>query len=391
MDIKKIRSEYKMIRDDLIFFDNGAGSLKPNCVVDAICEYYHNDNGNPHSADYEVGKRTVERVDKVRQQIANFINAESKDNIVFTSGTTLGLNMIIKGISHLIKKGDKVCMTHVEHASMILPIYELGNEITWYKPLEYKVETFKDAKIVALIASSNVLGVHYDVEKIIKDIRSVAPNAIVIIDAAQYLPHKKVDVQKWDCDFIVASSHKFYGPTGSGFMYGKDLSIVKPIVVGGGMNVRINVDQTYTEKKTPHNLEPGTINAAGIYGMGAAIEYMERIGIENIHARDVALRKHLLDKLSTVKGITIYDKEIEGSATISFNIEGCHPHDIVYYLGNKGVCLRAGNHCAKLLKEEIGIDYSVRASLCFYNTEEEIDRMVDLLNEAGGDFLDGII
>lgn len=391
MDIKKIRAEFPMISDDLIFFDNGAGSFKPQCVIDAICEYYQNDNGNPHSADYPIGLRTVNRVKEVRSKIAKFIKAESSEQIVFTSGTTLGLNMIIKGIKHLIKPEDKVCMTQIEHASMILPVYELGNKITWYNPSEYDKETFRDAKVVALIASSNVLGDHYCIKDIIADIRSVSPDAIIIIDAAQYIPHKWMNVTKWDCDFLAVSGHKMYGPTGTGFIYGKDLSILNPLLHGGGMNIRINADQTYTQKGTPHNLEGGTMNGAGIYGLGAAIDFIERVGIEYIYERDLELRKYLIQELSKVPNIEIYSTKEEGSATLSFNIKDCHAHDIVYYMGNKGVCLRAGNHCAKLLKGLINTDHSVRASLCFYNTKEEIDRFVKILIEAGGDFLDGII
>lgn len=391
MNIKKIRADFPMISDELIFFDNGAGSLKPQKVIDAVCEYYQNDNGNPHSADYPIGLKTVNRVKKVRKQVAEFINAESANQIVFTSGTTLGLNMIIKGISHLLSKDDKVCMTQIEHASMIIPMFELGCKIDWYNPNDYKKETFKDAKIVALIASSNVLGDHYCIKSIIEDVRSVNPNAIIIVDAAQYIPHKRINVTKWDCDFMAVSGHKMYGPTGTGFIYGKDLTILKPFLHGGGMNIRINADQTYTQKAPPHNLEGGTLNAAGIYGLGAAIDYINEIGINNIYERDIELRTYLIQELSKVPNIELYSTKPEGSATLSFNIKDCHAHDVVYFMGNKGICLRAGNHCAKLLKGLIETDHSVRASLCFYNTKEEIDKFVKILIEAGGDFLDGII
>ena len=385
------RDDFEILKSGIVYFDNGATTLKPKCVIDSMVDYYNNYPSNAHRGDYKISLKASSEFELAREKLKDFINAESKEEIVFTSGCTESLNIIINGyFKNILKKDDEVLITKAEHASNILPWYELENEIgikVNYIPLtqdhiitlENIINSITDkTKVISIAHISNVIG---DVRPL-KEIISYAhkKGILVVVDAAQSLGHINVDVRDLNIDFMAMSAHKMCGPTGVGAIYGKYdlLDKIKPYKYGGGMNVAFTSPQDITYMDLPYKLEAGTQNIQGVIGFGKAIDYINKIGIDNIEEYTISLKKYLTDKLKEVNNLNIYNENIEGS-TLTFNIDKIFAQDTAIYLDKYNICVRSGEHCAKKLDDEIGIKNTVRISLYFYNTKEDIDKLVEAL------------
>ena len=389
---KMNQADFPMLKEDLIYLDNGATTLKPKCVIDKITEYYERYSANAHRGDYDISFKVDQEYEKAREIVRNFINARYREEVVFTSGSTESLNMIANGFfGKYLEAGDEVILSQSEHASNVLPWFRLAKEkgvVIRYIPLDeshyvtldnLKKVVTPNTKVIALASITNVIGD----ERPMKEICEFAHqnNIFVVMDGAQSVPHRKTDVQDLDVDFLAFSGHKMCGPTGIGVLYGKKelLEEMEPQNLGGGMNESFDSPNEVYLKELPTRLEAGTPNIAGALGLGAAITYLENIGMEKIEAYEKKLRKYALEKLVSIPHLDILNIESD-SGIISFNVEGVFSQDVAYYLNKYKVCVRAGNHCAKILKQETGVQNSLRVSLYFYNTEQDIDNLVELLS-----------
>lgn len=385
------REDFPILKNNIVYFDNGATTLKPISVINAVSDYYTNYPSNAHRGDYKISLKASSEYELVREKVKNFINADSKEEIIFTSGTTESLNMIINGyFKNKLNKDDEVLLTKSEHASNILPWFELENEIginVKYIPLSENHTVTVDnvinsinenTKVISIAHISNVIG---DVRPIKEIVEYAHKNGIlVVLDAAQSIGHISVDVKDLDVDFLAFSAHKMLGPTGVGVLYGKYdlLDELKPINYGGGMNVAFVSPKQIEYMELPYKLEAGTQNIAGVIGFGKAIDYINEIGVDNIEEYIISLKEYLINKLSNIENINIYNKDIQGS-TVTFNIDGIFSQDVAIYLDKYNICVRSGAHCAKKLEDEIGIKNTVRVSLYFYNTKDDIDKLVEAL------------
>ena len=385
------REDFNILKNNIIYFDSAATSLKPSILIDTLTDYYNNYSSNVHRGDYDIGIKANNMYELSRNKVAKFINASSEE-IVFTSGTTDSLNKIVLGyFNDYLKDGDEVLTTQAEHASLILPFFELKDKKNInikYIPLNneytFRVEDLKNnisdkTKVIAISYVTNGIGDIRPVKEIIKyaherDIK-------VLIDAAQAVPHMKVDVKDLDVDFLAFSMHKMLGPTGVGILYGKKelLNNTKPVIVGGGMNGSFENDGTRVYSDLPHILEAGTPNVADVIATGSIIDYIENIGIEKIEEYELSLKKYLVEQLEKNPNIVIYNKNTN-TGLVTFNYKGIFSQDLAIILNKYNICVRAGNHCSKLLKNELGVKNTVRVSLYLYNTKEEIDRLVSVLN-----------
>ncbi len=384
-----ISNDFKMLNKSLIYFDSAATSFKPDCVVNSIVDYYTNYTANAHRGDYDISFTVDVKYEGTRNKVQKFINANRREEIVFTSGTTQSLNMIAKGFfEDYLNDGDEVLLTKAEHASNVLPWFEIKKDIkVKYIELDNGLVTLNNVirsitpntKVISLAHITNVLGD----ERPIKEITEYAHkhNILVVLDAAQSIPHIKVDVTDLDVDFMAFSGHKMCGPTGIGILYGKYelLEKLNPQNVGGGMNNEFESNMVFKYKKAPYKLEAGTPNIAGVIGLGSAIDYINSIGIDNIEEYVLNLRKYAISKMEELNNIEIYNKDIKAS-TIVFNVKGVHSQDTATYLNKKGICVRAGNHCAKILKDEIKVTNTCRMSIYFYNTKEDVDMLIKALD-----------
>lgn len=385
------REDFPMLKQDIIYFDNGATSLKPQCVINKMTEYYENYSANAHRGDYDISFKVDVEYENAREEVKNFINAKSKEEVVFTSGTTDSLNMIANGFfANLLEAGDEILITTSEHASNVLPWFRLSKDlgcVVNFIPLDESLHVTLDnvrksitsnTKVIALAGITNVVG---DIRPI-KEITKLAHehNIFVVVDGAQMVPHLKTDVQDLDIDFLAFSGHKMLGPTGVGVLYGKKelLEELEPINLGGGMNESFDTVDTVYLKGLPTRLEAGTPNIAGVIGLGEAVRYINKIGMDKIHERELHLRDYLIEKLIPLNHVDIINLEAD-SGILAFNVDGIFSQDVAYYLNKYNVCVRAGNHCAKILKNATGVTNTLRVSLFFYNTEKEIDEFVELL------------
>ena len=386
------RDDFPMIKDDLIYLDNGATTFKPKCVLEAMNDYYENYSANAHRGDYSISYKVDVAYENARVKVAKFINAEI-DEVVFTSGATESLNVIATGFfSNLLEEGDEIIISDAEHASNVLPWFRLANKlgaVIKYVPLDANLhvtlENIKSivtprSKVISLAGITNVVG---DVRPI-KEICKFAHqnNMFVVCDGAQSVPHTKTDVKDLDVDFLAFSGHKMCGPTGVGVLYGKKelLESVEPLSLGGGMNESFDSEKEIYLKDLPQRLEAGTPNIAGVIGLGAAVDYLDKIGMDTISIYEQKLKKYMMDKLEKIPYIQIVNEEAD-SGIVAFNVEGIFSQDVAYYLNKYNICVRAGNHCAKILKKAIGVKNTIRVSLYFYNTKEEIDDLVELLSD----------
>lgn len=388
-DVNKIRNDFPMLKNnpDLIYFDSAATSLKPQSVIDAVTEFYTCHTSNIHRGDYDIAAKNDRLYDGTRKIIAKFINCRP-DEVVYTYNVSHALNQAVLGISKFLKAGDVVLTTEAEHASNLLPWFRLQNEmgikveyIETDEQANISVESFRKAmhegvKAVSVAQVTNVLG---SVQPI-KEMTAIAHEygAFMIVDGAQSVPHMKVDVKELDVDFFGFSAHKMCGPGGAGVLYGKKelLEKIDPIFMGGDMNARFNADGSMILKEVPVRFETGTPNIEGIIGMGAAAEYLMSIGMDEIHAYEKELRAYFIEKMKKLDNIELLNPDNEYGPVV-FNAKGIFAQDAAGYLASRNIAVRSGNHCAKILKEIIGTDQSVRASLMFYNTKEEVDRFVE--------------
>ena len=386
------REDFPMLEKDIIYLDNGATTLKPKCVIDAINDYYSNYSANAHRGDYDISYKVDVAYEDTRKRVASFINAEINE-IVFTSGCTDSLNMVSNGFfRNKLKENDEVLISLAEHASNVLPWFKLAKDIgikvnyielddNLHITLDNVIKAINDnTKVISLAGITNVIGDIRPIKEIVEYAHQ--HNIYVVVDGAQSVPHTKVDVKEIDCDFLCFSGHKMCGPTGVGVLYGKKelLEELEPVRLGGGMNESFDsIDEVYL-KDVPTRFEAGTPNIAGVIGLGTAIDYLSNIGMDTISNKEKELKEYLVNKLSKLDHIGIINSACD-SGVLAFNVEGVFAQDVAYFLNKYNICVRAGNHCAKILKNAIGVKNTVRVSLYFYNTKEEIDKLVELLSD----------
>lgn len=398
MDIKSIREEFPILDQKvnghpLVYLDSTATAQKPRAVIEAVDHYYRNDNANVHRGVHTLGTRATDLYEGARDKVRRFINANSTAEIIFTRGTTTSLNIVAQsyGLANL-REGDEIVLSPMEHHSNIIPWQQAakrtGATLT-YLPLQedgtislddVRATVSSKTKIVALAHVSNVLGTVNP----IKEIAKIAHDngAIIVVDGAQGVPHMKVDVQDLDCDFYAFSGHKMCAPTGIGILYGKKelLEAMEPVEFGGEM-----IDFVYlhdsTWKELPWKFEGGTPIIAGAIGLGAAIDFINDIGMDKIAAHEAKITSYAMERLSSIEGIDIYGPK-DRAALVTFNLGEVHSHDTATILDSFGIAIRAGHHCAQPLMKWLGVTATARASFYLYNTEDEIDRLVEGLLKA---------
>lgn len=385
-------SYFPMIKNDLVYFDNGATTLKPITVINKEIEYLSCYTANSHRGDYNNSFRVDDEIDNTRNLVKEFINAKSKDEIIFTANATDSLNLVVNGyFKNNLKKGDEVVLNKAEHASNILPWLmlkkEIGIEIK-YAPLNkdntlsldnIKKVITKNTKVVSFAEVTNVIGDTRDVKTIVEYCHKLG--ILVVVDASQSVPHKKVDVSLTDADFLAFSAHKMLGPTGVGVLYGKYELLKKmlPVKYGGGMNLYYG-EEGVSLVEIPYRFEAGTPNISGIIAFSESIKFLNKVGFGNIELKEKHLRKYLLSELKKIPYIKIYNESV-ASNIVLINIDGITSGDLGLYLNTKNICVRSGKHCTKMLGDESGFEDTVRISLYFYNSYEEIDKLVSALKD----------
>ena len=377
----------------LAYLDNAASTQKPKAVIDAICNYYNKDHSNVHRGVHTLSVRATELYEQSRSKIAQFINANSSNEIVFTKGTTESINILASSLSKSIDKGDEILISTMEHHSNIVPWQELGlktganlkvipiNELGEIKLDQLEGMLNDQTKLISVTHTSNTLGTINPIKEIIK--MAHLEDIKIIIDGAQAIAHQNIDVQDLDCDFYAFSGHKLYGPTGIGVLYGKEnlLNELPPYQFGGEMIIKVTFEDT-SYNSLPYKFEAGTPNIAGSIGLGSAIDYLESIPFDLCQQHEMSLHNYALEKLKSVDGLQLIGESSEKSPIISFIIENIHPHDIGTILNQKGVAVRTGHHCTMPLMDYFSIAGTIRASFSFYNTIQEIDQMIDALDTA---------
>ena len=404
-NLDEIRKQFPMLHNKtmqgkpLIFLDNASTTFKPQCVIDAMNDYYTNYTSNSHRGDYDLCNRVDNEVYKTRQEVASFLNCEINE-VIFTSGDTEALNLIAYGYAlNVLKKDDVILLSEAEHASNVLPWYriceltgakvkflELENSKVTLNKVKKAFAQYNNIKIVSLAHIGNVLGYKLDAKEIAKVCHT--HGSIFVLDGAQSVPHIKTDFKDLDVDFITFSAHKMCGPTGVGCLIGKAslLDKMSNFHLGGGMNVTFKNDMTYIPLEAPAKFEAGTLNLAGIIGFGEAIRFIKSIGIENIENHEKELFDYAIAKLESIKDIIIYNND-SNSGIISFNREGVFAQDEATLMNSKGIAVRSGQHCAKMMDNVIHTIATVRASFYLYTSKEDVDALINEL-EKGGDILD---
>jgi cysteine desulfurase/selenocysteine lyase len=399
IDWKAIRKDFPILDQEvhghpLVYFDNAATTQKPTKVVDALREYYEHDNANVHRGLHELSSRATEAYEGARARVAQFIGAASAEEIVFTRGTTESINLVAQAWGKkFLKAGEVILLTEMEHHSNLVP-WQLLAERTGARlrfvpvlddgtlPLE-QIEHLLTAevKLFAFTHISNSLGTINPVAELCAKARAVG--AVTLIDAAQSAGHMPVNVQEIGCDFLAFSGHKMCGPTGSGALYGRAemLDAMPPWHGGGEMIVSVTLEKS-SFKKPPHRFEAGTPNIAGAIGLAAAIDYLEDLGRDAIFEHDSQLTRYALDRFAEVPGMRVLGPPEQRGALVGFAMDAAHPHDLTTFADQRGLALRGGHHCNQPLMRRFGLPGTTRASFYFYNTTEEIDRMIDILAEA---------
>lgn len=404
-DVEKIREDFPMFKNyplmqgkRFAYLDNGATTFKPYPVIEAENSYYLRLNANTHRGDYDLASAADKAYLQARKTVAKFINAESENEVVFTAGDSMSMNIAAYGLVSLLSEGDEILLSEEEHASNVLPWEQFGKQKgvkIRYIPLTEEgritVENVRKTmtektKIISLAQVSNVLG--YVVP--IKEIAALAHEhgAYMVVDGAQSVPHMKVDVQDLGCDFLAFSGHKMVGPSGIGVLYGKKelLDKIPPLLTGGGMNARFDKEGNVTYEEAPYKFEAGTQNVAGALGLAAACDYLSSIGFDAIGAQERKLRKRLVERMEKNDSVVIYNPGAE-SGIVTFNVKGVFAQDEGTLLNSYGIAVRSGLHCAKLLPDFLKTYGTVRASIYFYNDEQDVDQLADALDKKG-DFLD---
>lgn len=400
IDIQQIRSQFPILNREvngkpLVYLDNGATSQKPKVVLDVLDEYYEKYNANVHRGIHTLSQEATDLMEESRRKIQKFINAKHDYEIIFTRGTTEGINLISNSLRNVLSADDEIIITEIEHHSNIVPWQLLcqrtGAKLK-YIPLTAEgildIEKLDDlltdkTKLVCVNQVSNALGVVNPIKTIIE--KAHAKGAWVLIDAAQSAPHTVIDVQAMDCDFLVFSGHKMYGPTGIGILYGKeDILNELPPFHGGGEMIKDVTMEVSTYACLPFKFEAGTPDIAGIIGLGAAVDFINSIGMQTIHDYEKELVDYTIQRLSEFDEVEIYAKDVEHSGAVSFNLkfDGVHSSDVGMILDKKGIAVRTGHHCAQPIMHHFSIPGTVRASFAVYNTKEEIDTFIEGLKTA---------
>ncbi len=403
-DVLKIRKDFPILStktnsgNNLIYFDNGATTFKPNCVINKIKYCYEEMTANVHRGDYDLSHNVDVAFENSRETIAKFINAP-KDTIAFTANDSASLNIIAYGLQEImIEEGDEIILSEAEHASNLLPWFRVADTkkaIIKYIPLDsegkitpenLKSVITKKTKVVSFAHVSNVLGYLVNAKEFIKIAHEYG--AVVVLDGAQSVPHMKIDVNELDVDFLTFSAHKMCGPTGLGIMYGKYelLEKMPPLLLGGGMNTRFYKDGKLYLKKPPYRFEAGTQPIEAVIAFKEAIDYLNSIGMDNIHSYELKLRDYAINRMKEVEDLIIYNKNAN-TGIITLNIKKVFAQDLSTHLNSYGIATRSGQHCAKILNDFLGTPSTVRVSFYFYNTFEEIDKLIEALKK-GRDFLD---
>ena len=397
LDIDQIRNDFPAYRKkdgNFIYLDSASTSQKPEFVIDAISSYYSSYAANIHRALYEIGEKATDKYEKVREKVKQFINVPDSHVVIFTGGTTESINLIAYSWgSNNLSNGDQILITEMEHHSNIVPwqlLCSRSNASLNYIPIKkdgtLELEKLKEnilpkTKLISLTHQSNVFGTINPLNNIIDEAKKIG--AITVIDGAQAVPHMKVDIKKLGCDFYAFSGHKMLGPTGVGVLIARKniLEEIDPFMGGGEMINSVNMDES-TWNEVPWKFEAGTPNIAQVIGLGAAIDYIQKIGIENIHQHEQELLHYGLDLLDQNKDVTLYGKADNRGAVIPFNLENIHPHDLAKFLDTDGICIRAGHHCAQPIMNKLGVSATARASFYLYNTKEDIEKLVESIKKT---------
>lgn len=406
LNSKKIKRDFPILQrkingKPIVYLDSAAMSQKPQVVIDAVVHAYENSMANVGRAIYTISEEATSRFEGTREKVAKFINAKSPAEIVFTHNTTHAINYVAYGLGQTLKKGDAILLSEMEHHSNIVPWQRLAREkgarllfiaindegvLTEAikdendHVLYSSIKAIPNLKIISLAHASNVLGTINPIEKIIKAIRAQRLEVSIVIDAAQSVPHMSTDVQKLDCDFLAFSGYKMLGPSGVGVLYGKKklLGEMEPLLVGSHMISEVT-KKGATWIDVPGKFEPGTAAVEAVIGLGAAIDYLNSIGMENLREHEKQLIRYALDQLQKITGLTMYgprDVEQQGGV-IAFNIKGVHSHDVAQILNEDNICVRSGHHCAMPLHQRFDVEASARASFYLYNNQEDIDKLIE--------------
>lgn len=398
-DLEKIRADFPILREavhgkPLIYLDNAASTQKPQAVIDAVVDYYRHSNANIHRGVHHLSQKATDLYEESRECVRSFLNARDVGEVIFTRGTTEGINLVASSFARpRLEEGDEVLISTMEHHSNIVPwqlACEASGAVLKIIPInsngeiifeEYERLLGPATKLVSVVHTSNALGTINPIGEIIATAH--AHHVPVLVDAAQASAHTPLDVQALDCDFLAFSSHKIYGPTGVGVLYGKKahLNAMPPYQGGGDMIRTVSFEKT-TYNDLPNKFEAGTPNMAGVIGLAAAIRYVQAIGFENIEAHETALLEEATARVAEIDGLRIVGTASHKAATLSFVMDGAHPHDIGTILDREGVAIRAGHHCTMPLMEHLGIPATARASFAIYNKSEEIDMLIAALGKV---------
>ncbi|KAA9296352.1 cysteine desulfurase [Streptococcus anginosus] len=399
LDVEILRRDFpildQIVNDEpLVYLDNAATTQKPTQILEAIAAYYEKDNANVHRGVHTLAERATAAYEAARERVRSFIHAASTKEVLFTRGTTTSLNWVARYAENVLQPGDEVLISVMEHHSNIIPWQEACKKTgarliyAYLKDgmldlADFRSKLTEKTRFVALAHVSNVLGVVNPIKEIADLVHQA--NALLVVDGAQSVPHMKIDVQDLDVDFFAFSGHKMLGPTGIGVLYGKEelLERMSPVEFGGEM-IDFVYEQEATWKELPWKSEAGTPNIAGAIGLAAAIDYLDKIGMETVHQYEQELIAYAFPKLQAVEGLTIYGSEdlTQRSGVISFNLAWLHPHDVATALDYEGVAVRAGHHCAQPLLSYLGVAATVRASFYLYNTKADCDKLVEALQKT---------
>ena len=388
------REDFPMLQQDIVYFDNGATTLKPKCVVDKMVDYYSNYTSNIHRGDYQAAIRTNKEYDGVREIVRDFIKAEKENEIVFTKGSTEALNMIAFGyFKNILSEDDEVLIDKAEHASDVLPWLVLQEKIgikVKCIPLDENYELTVDNVKKSITSKTKVISISH-ISNVVGDIRDVKTigqichdkDIYFVVDASQAVSHIDINVVDSNIDFMAFSAHKMMGPTGVGVLYGKyDLLLkMEPLEYGGGMNQYFEENGDYELKLPPLKFEAGTPPIAEVIGMGEAIKYIKKIGVDKIHEHELTLKKYLVSEMEKIDNVILYNKSSE-SGIVIFNLDHVFSQDTSIYLNHYNIYIRAGNHCTKMLKDDLKVKNTCRVSMYVYNTKDDVDKLIDALKNS---------
>ena len=382
MNIKK---DFPILRNNIVYLDSASTTQKPQEIIDAIKEFYEKSNSNIHRGLYKLSEKATQLYESTREKVAKFINSNSEE-IIFTRGTTESLNLIANCIGNIMKEGETILLTEMEHHSNLVPWQVIAKKNKFklrFIPVDKNGDLmideklFKNVKVVSVTHVSNALGTINDIKKI--EELAHKNNAYFILDAAQSVGHFKLDVKKINCDFLAFSGHKMIGPFGIGVLYGKKelLEKIEPFLYGGDMIKEVNLNESKWND-IPWKFEAGTQNIEGVIGLGKAIDYIDKLGFDEIQKHEKEITEYALNELSKIKELKIYSPK-ERAGIISFNVKGIHSHDVAQLLDNYNICVRAGHHCCMPLMKKLEVNGTVRVSLYIYNAKEDIDNLVESL------------